>query len=107
MPYFRRPGAISQARWMCKLLYSLKIVILSTEIEKQLPPNYIFTAEQLQKLIRFVHFCVFIFVKWWMCCPLASKAPANDLLLIQQIAEFKTIDEEIAKCALKAFAAHQ
>ena len=29
------------------------------------------------------------------------------MLLIQQIAKFKTIDEEIAKCVLKAFAAHQ
>ena len=30
---FRKPAAISRARWMAKVIYSLKIVLLSTQIQ--------------------------------------------------------------------------
>ena len=55
-PKFRRPGPTSRARWMAKIIYVLKIVILAMEIRKQLPVNSVFTEEQLPVLVRIANF---------------------------------------------------
>lgn len=44
------PGALHRARWMAKLIYTLKIVLLSGLIEEQLPRAQIATKSQISKL---------------------------------------------------------
>ena len=53
----KKPGAIHRARWMSKMIYSLKIVLLVNKIEK-MPAGTIFALETTQKedLFRFVNF---------------------------------------------------
>lgn len=102
----RRPGAYSNARWMCKILYSLKIVMLSKVVQQKLPVNSIFTEEQLPNIIRFANFCVLVYVKWWVTCIFSETAPRTDLCLISDMKTYKEQDEKLASAGLKAFGRH-
>ena len=39
---FRYPGALHRARWMAKLLYALKMIMLGDKIENELPKSAVF-----------------------------------------------------------------
>ena len=101
-----RPGALHSARWMAKILYSIKMVLMSDKIKEELPKNIVFTADQLHKLKIFVNFCVLVYVQWWMTAPVASDAPQNDLKLMENIYKFGDIDETTAKVGTKALSSH-
>ena len=59
----QRPGALSRARWMCKILYTLKTVLLSERSKE--PPMFAFlNYDVLCKLKRFANFCVKIYIPW-------------------------------------------
>ena len=83
---FQKPGAHNHTRWMSKLLYSLKMVLLSSQIQ-ELPEGTIFddspSRTQLVKLTSFVQFVVFCYVPWWITASHASSAPTNDLHLLE------------------------
>lgn len=80
---FKCPGAMHKARWMAKLLYSVKIVILQKEISS-LPPGTITTKQQLRKLHDFVTFVCLVYSTWWNTCTQAVDAPWNDLCLFKK-----------------------
>ena len=50
-----KPGATHKARWLMKLLHSLKIVILEGSL-----PTDILRRGQIEKVQRFVKFFVFV-----------------------------------------------
>lgn len=106
---FQRPGAYNHTRWMSKILYSLKMVLLGSQIQK-LPEGTVFeegtTRESLQKLTSFVQFVVFCYVPWWITSPNASCAPANDIKLIQSLQRYSTVHCDISEAARKAFNRH-
>ena len=106
MEKFNRPSAIHKARFLSKLLSSLKIVMLSTKIDTELPKNAVFTARQLTALERFVKFVVYCYVPWWLTSPVPSHAPSNDLALLKALKEYEVIDSVAANTALKAFSNH-
>ena len=54
----RYPGALHKASWMSKLLYTLKIVLLSAQIKEHFQKAEIVTSTQIRKLERFVVFTV-------------------------------------------------
>ncbi|XP_076064981.1 uncharacterized protein LOC143039019 [Oratosquilla oratoria] len=56
-----RPGALHKARWMAKLLYTLKIVLLSVMIQEQFPRAEIATETQISKLELFAVFTVEVY----------------------------------------------
>ena len=99
------PGATHKARWMGKLLYTLKIVLLEKPIRRFSSTNFI-TSAQMTKIKRFVTFVVYIYVPWWLTCADSTGAPSNDLLLMQNIFRFTDIDAPIGQAALKAFKNH-
>ena len=102
LPSFRKPGSISRARWMSKILYSLKLVLLSTQIK-----NHISLDDTvLLKLIQFTNFCVFVYVPWWITSPLASQAPMNDIKFMQQLFAYDGVDSSCASAALNAVSRH-
>ena len=41
-----KPGALHKARWVAKLLYAMKMVLLSSKIEVELPPSAVFEASK-------------------------------------------------------------
>ena len=99
---FKKPGSISNARWMSKILYSLKLVLLSTQT-KHLS---ILNDTDLPKLIRFTNFCVLVYVRWWITSPIASQASINDFNFMQQLFTYADVDKLCASTALKAFSRH-
>lgn len=103
---FIRPGALHKARWMSKLLYTAKIELLSKKITQELPKGAVFAAGQQQKVKRFVQFFVFCYVSWWLTAPVPATAPLNDLILINNLINYRKIDKPCADAAIKAFAAH-
>ena len=103
---FRKPGALHKARWMAKLLYSLKICLLECEIQK-LPAGTITTRQQLPKLRDFVNFATLVYSSWWLSAGSAVDAPYNDLLLYQQIIlKYRAVNQIVSDSALSAFNRH-
>ena len=102
---FNFPGAMSKARWMAKLLYAIKMILLASKIA-ELPKGSIFARGQLPKLQRFVQFVIFCYVPWWLTSPVPSSAPKNDQLLLNSLIEYKDLDSSVADVALKAFGKH-
>ena len=58
---FRRPGALHKARWMAKVIYSLKIALAEKSIE-QLPPGTITSRHQVTKVRQFVTFVTHVYL---------------------------------------------
>ena len=106
---FQRPGAHNHTRWMCKLLYSFKMVLLSAQIQK-LPQGSIFgdspARTQLVKLTSFIQFVVFCYVPWWITASDAPSAPVNDLRLLKSISNYSALNFGVAEAAKKAFQRH-
>ena len=103
---FQRPGALHKARWMSKLLYSFKIVLLNRKIMSEFPKGSVFGSNQPPKMERFVTFVTFVYIPWWLTCPLAADAPTIDLLLLRRLHEFVEVDAVAPHAAIKAFNRH-
>jgi hypothetical protein len=102
---FLRPGAMHKARWMAKLLYSIKICLFEEQI-KMLPTGTITTQQQVTKVRNFVNFVTLIYSSWWMTCTSAVDAPWNDLQLFHNLLQYEAINPSISKSAIKAFERH-
>ena len=70
---FKRPGALHKARWMAKLLYSIKICLFEKQIQ-QLPNGSVTMLHQVSKIRDLVTFSIFIYSCWWMKCSSAADA---------------------------------
>ena len=103
---FHRPGAKHHSRWMSKLIYSLKMVMLKKKIEQELPRNAIYFKGQADKMVKFVNFVVLCYVPWWLTAPVAALAPHNDFVLIKTLHEYRLIDPTSSAAATDAFFRH-
>lgn len=101
---FIKPGALHRARWMAKLLYSIKIVLLKKQI-LALPKNII-TKIQMKKMERFSEFVIYCYVPWWLKASISTAAASNDLNLIKDLRSYEIEDPTIAKAALTALNRH-
>ena len=97
---FKKPGASHHARWMSKMIYSLKIVMFSNH------PNVDVCQEIVNTLIKYCNFCTKVYVPWWVTCQNASMAPRTDLILIGSIIKWKLIDKKLANVALQSIHRH-
>lgn len=102
---FRRPGAIHKARWMAKLLYSIKMCLLEEHIN-QLPPGTISSHQQMKKLLEFVIFATHIYSAWWFTCPSSVDAPYNDLNFYKQLINYSIVNVKVSQSAMKAMGRH-
>ena len=103
---FNRPVACHKARWMAKLLYAIKMVLLATKIREELPKGAVFASQQLKKLNRFVQFAIFCYFPWWTTAPVSSSAPSNDLLLLKSLYGYRKVEKVCADAAINAFSNH-
>ena len=46
---FMKPGTLHKARWMAKLLYTIKMVLVQENIDNELPPGSVFEATEKSK----------------------------------------------------------
>ena len=70
---FRAPGGVSNARWMSKAIYAIKIVLLRRQFA--LPP------EVLEGLTFVALFVAVVYGKFWFQVPLSHLADFNHLIL--------------------------
>jgi len=104
---FKYPGALHNARWMAKVIYSLKMVLLKKNILSELPENAVFTGpHQLEKLVRFCDFIVSSYVRWWITATNPVKAPSSDLRFSQDILNYEKSDPFLSQVALRAMKNH-
>ena len=93
----RKPGADHHARWMSKIIYSLKIFLVrSFQLEEEV------RAQNL----RFIKFALLVYIKHWFTVPVASAAPSNDLEFIKVLTRYREVDKLIAFEALTKFRNH-
>jgi hypothetical protein len=91
------PGALHRARWMSKLIYSLKIYIFRSQFS--------LTGRELAGLRDFNIFVVRIYLKAWYSCQCPVLAPLNDLELLKQLQAYET-NPSVSKAALHSFSGH-
>ena len=75
---------------MSKMLYSLKLVLLSAQMQHL----NIVRNSFLQQIVRFTNLCVLVYVPLWITSPVASEAPINDLNFIQQFFAYVNVRED-------------
>lgn len=93
-----QPGAIHRARWMAKIIYSLKIFLFRSQFK--------LTERELLGLHRFNVFVMKVYLKAWFTCQCPASAPRNDLSLLKNIEAYKTLDVSVATVAMKSFSNH-
>ena len=101
----KKPGAMHKARWMAKILYSIKICLLKDHIGG-LPKGMVTTAQQQAQLHEFVVFIVYVYSGWWLQCRSAINAPWLDLCLYKTLLKYQIVNETISKSAQKALCRH-
>lgn len=95
---FHVPGATSNARWMVRGIYAIKLYLFRNQIE--LDSDFELDLE------RFCLFVSLIYVKYWNQAPNAADAPFNDMSLLKEMDLYSQFDEPIATAGLSAFKRH-
>lgn len=96
------PGAVHRARFMARVIYSLKMNLFQNECTKL----KLFTAQEMMGFIRFNIFVIKCYLKYWFTCSLAAYAPLNDLKLIKDLKEFRQLDRPITDAVLGKLSNH-
>lgn len=95
---FSKPGPVHHARWMARAIYALKIFIFHKQLE--------ISTSELKGIKDVCVFIVRLHIYAWFSCTSAVSAPRSDLLLLQQLVEYKTIHEAISKVATEKLLRH-
>lgn len=94
---FQKPGATSNARWMSKAIYVLKMLLFREQYS---------LGDKETSFFQVGQFIVFVYIEAWYTSPLPAEAPNNDLQLVKNFEEFRSIDEEISSLAMKKIKNH-
>lgn len=95
---FMSPGAMHHARWMSKVIYSLKIWMFRGQFK--------LTPAEMRGLRDVCVFTVRVYLKAWISAPQSSEAPYNDLLLLKTLIEYSSINPAISKSTSRKFSNH-
>ena len=92
------PGAIHHARWLSKVIYSLKIWMFKAQFK--------LTPAEERGLRDVCVFAVCIYLKAWICAPQTFNALYSDFLLLKTLLEYSSIHSAISKQTSKKFSNH-
>lgn len=95
---FKAPGATHHARWMSKIIYSLKIFLFRQQFQ--------LSDDEISNIKEMVLFASLIYVKAWIESPLASDAPVNDLAFFKKLHEYAAVSETVSNAAIGKFENH-
>ncbi|GBM38425.1 hypothetical protein AVEN_260808-1 [Araneus ventricosus] len=87
-----------QARWMARAIYSLKLSLFSSQLK--------LNTKGKEALLNVCLFIVTSYVKPWLQCILAVKAPYKDLCFLKSLKAYEKVNESISKAALQKFSQH-
>ena len=96
--HFMAPGPMHRARWMSKVLYSLKVWMFHQQFK--------LTDKENNNLLQMCIFSVKIYLKAWIEAPLSAAAPNNDLKLFKSIQSYASINSAVSKAVLSKFCSH-
>ena len=99
--HWRIPGAVHRARWMGKLLYTMKMYLFREQKDV-----FSLSKKETVQLERFVHFGAIIYTKVWTEAPFAADAPNGDLQLWSNLEKYQEVDKEISDAAKKVLKNH-
>ncbi|GBN39134.1 hypothetical protein AVEN_120979-1 [Araneus ventricosus] len=91
----RPPAAMHQTRWMTRAIYSLKLSLFSSQLK--------LNTKDKEALLDVFLFIVTIYVKSWLRCILAVKAPYKDLCFLKSLKAYEKMNESTSKAALQKF----
>ncbi|KAK2705764.1 hypothetical protein QYM36_015958 [Artemia franciscana] len=91
---FMSPGAMHHARWMSKVIYSLKIWMFKAQFR--------LTLTEERGLHDVCVFAVRVYLKAWISAPLASGAPYSDLLLLKSLLEYSRVSSSTKRLMVSA-----
>lgn len=95
---FRTPGATSNARWMSKRIYSLKMFIFRNQFS--------LSNSNLAGLRDICVFLIKLYVKCWYKCTNAISAPFQDLNFVKGAANYVKTDFAISSEILRKMSNH-
>src|SRR6218665_717760 len=96
--HFQAPGPMHHARWMSKVLYSLKIWMFRGQFK--------LTAKEESNLKEICLFCVLIYIKAWITAAMPMAAPKNDLQLLDALLKYENRHPAISKATSEKLANH-
>jgi len=96
--HINTPGAYHRARWMAKLIYSLKIYLFRSQFR--------LTKAELSGLQQLNAFTVKLYLKAWYTSMSSTAAPRNDLQLLKDLVTYSVINKAISCSATKTFMRH-
>ena len=74
----KAPGAIHNARWIAKALYTLKIALYWNQLQE------VYSLEKLQEITSLATFLAIFYTESWLTCTESKDAPSNDLKLVKK-----------------------
>ena len=97
--FHHKPGTISNARWMGKVLYCQKMLMWSEQLS--------YNGEFVNKLQRINLFVALFYVPAWLKCNTGMDAPIKNLNFLQDMLMYKNEDPIIADSAFNKLSSHQ
>lgn len=94
----RAPGAYNRARFMCRIIYCLKIYLFRHQLT--------IDNEKLNDIRCFLVFVIKIYIRYWYQCTSAIMAPLNDFNMLKDVWNAREIIPEIANAVLRKFLNH-
>lgn len=95
---FKRSVGLHPARWMAKLIYSMKTWMFRNQFE--------LTEKENTALKEICVYGVRVYVKAWVTAPAASSAPRNDLELMKNIFEYQRSNKAASDAAMMKVQKH-
>lgn len=92
------PGSHSRARYMCKIIYALKMYLYRDQME--------YSDQTLTRIKIFILYALKIHIKPWFSAQNVVKAPLNDLNTLKKLQRLKEVMQETAAIALKKMKGH-
>ena len=95
---FKLPGNDSNARWMAKSIYNLKIRLLSKV--------FLMSSEENTFVEKIAQFCMIFYPRFWLTTPLPWAAPREDLGFIYNLEEYRKLDPRLFFALMKSVYLH-
>jgi hypothetical protein len=95
---FRAPGAMHQARWMAKVIYTMKIWMFRSQFK--------LTAKEEAGLSDICVFVIRLYIRAWFMAPNAAAAPSSDLQFLKDLVAYESVNANIAKVSAGKFGSH-
>lgn len=86
---FYLPGPDHHARWMAKAIYFMKLAFIGEQ--------FVMNKREMNSMVCVSEFVGLFYVKYFLTSSLSSQAPLNDLTLMQDLLEYRSLRPVLAE----------